>query len=303
MENVETKQENTESENTEPANQLPEALDTAESIDAEEARLWAMLVSRQGSPFHTAKNLEFTYTIRGGEMFVDRRSKSITKATISKAFRRVREDGGHEIQGPKALNCFGAPYVWAIFTALGVVVPGERKTVGRKRGRKPAGTMLIRTAEERDLPELLEIYNYEVQNGVATFDLNPKSLEDWAIWFKAHNTGNHPLIVAEWSGAVAGYASLSSYREKEAYAATVELSVYVAPGYRRRGVARKLIADILEDARRRDDIHTVISVITDGNEASVALHEEFGFVYSGTLKEVGEKFGRKLDVVNYQLMV
>ena len=100
MENVETKQENTESENTEPANQLPEALDTAESIDAEEARLWAMLVSRQGSPFHTAKNLEFTYTIRGGEMFVDRRSKSITRATISKAFRRVREDGGHEIQGP-----------------------------------------------------------------------------------------------------------------------------------------------------------------------------------------------------------
>ncbi len=163
--------------------------------------------------------------------------------------------------------------------------------------------MLIRTAEERDLPELLDIYNYEVINGVATFDLNPKSPEEWMKWFREHNTGNHPLIVAEVDGSVAGYASLSSYREKEAYAAAVELSVYVAPDYRRRGVARKLISGILEDARRRDDIHTVVSVITDGNDASVTLHEEFGFVYSGTLREVGEKFGRKLDIVNYQLMV
>ena len=163
--------------------------------------------------------------------------------------------------------------------------------------------MLIRTAEERDIPEMLEIYNYEVQNGVATFDLNPKSLEDWTVWFQEHNTGNHPLIVAELDGVVAGYASLSSYREKEAYAAAVELSVYVAPGFRRRGAARSLTLAILERARSRGDIHTVISVITGGNDASVALHEEFGFVYCGTLNEVGEKFGRKLDIVNYQLIL
>lgn len=280
-----------------------------EDFEEAEAKLWAMLISHQGKPFHTAKNLEFTYTIRGGEIFVDRRSKSITRATISKAFQRVREDADHQIGGPKALNCFGAPYVWAIFTAFGVAVPGVPKPSGRKRRQKAEDRgqdgylLLIRTAREQDLPELLEIYNYEVRNGVATFDLNLKSMEDWAVWFKSHNVDNHPLIVAETDGRVAGYASLSSYRDKEAYAATVELSVYVAPEFRRRGVARSLIAAILEDARSRDDIHTVISVITDGNEASVALHKEFGFVYSGTLREVGEKFGRKLDVVNYQLMV
>lgn len=163
--------------------------------------------------------------------------------------------------------------------------------------------MIIRVAKEQDVPEMMEIYNYEVLNGVATFDLNARNLEERMEWFRQHNVGNHPLIVAEQDGQVAGYASLSSYRDKEAYAATVELSVYVAPLFRRQGVARQLIAHILEDARSRDDIHTVISVITAGNEASVKLHKEFGFVYSGTLYEVGEKFGGKLDVVNYQLMV
>ena len=163
--------------------------------------------------------------------------------------------------------------------------------------------MIIRIAEEQDMPRLLDIYNYEVLNGVATFDLHPKSMEDRMGWFLEHNKDNHPLIVAEEDGRAVGYATLSPYRDKEAYAATVELSVYVDPAYRRRGVARRLMADILAEARGRDDINTVISVITDGNEASVKLHEEFGFVYSGTLKAVGEKFGRKLDVVNYQLMV
>lgn len=275
----------------------------AENWEEEEERLWEMLIAHQGEQFHTAKNLDFTYAVRGGEIFVDRRSKSITRATISKAYRRIREDAEHEIQGPKALNCFGAPYVWAVFTALGIVVPAERSRKRRRKKRMEEGFMLIRVAEERDVPNMRDIYNYEVLNGVATFDLNTKSMEDRMEWFREHNTGNHPLIVAEEDGRVMGYASLSSYRDKEAYAATVEMSVYVAPEFRRRGAARSLIAAILEDARRRDDIHTVISVITDGNDASVELHKEFGFVYSGTLREVGEKFGRKLDVVNYQLMV
>lgn len=100
-----------------------------------EKELWELLVSRQGQEFHTAKNLAFTYTIRGGEMFVDRRSKSITRATIAKAYQRVQEDSEHIIQGPKALNCFGAPYVWALFAALGIVQPAERKR--KKRSSNP----------------------------------------------------------------------------------------------------------------------------------------------------------------------
>lgn len=163
--------------------------------------------------------------------------------------------------------------------------------------------MIIRTAQKEDLQELLDIYNYEVLNGTATFDLHPKTYDERLEWFCAHNTGNHPLLTAEVDGHAAGYASLSPYREKEAYAATVELSVYVDPKYRRRGVARGLMKEILAWARASSDVHTVVSVITGGNEASLRLHESFGFEYCGVLREVGEKFGRRLDVVNLQLMV
>uniref|UniRef100_UPI0006D039B7 GNAT family N-acetyltransferase n=1 Tax=Clostridium sp. NkU-1 TaxID=1095009 RepID=UPI0006D039B7 len=163
--------------------------------------------------------------------------------------------------------------------------------------------MIIRTAEEKDMPELLDIYNYEVEHGLATFDLNPKNMEERLAWFREHNVGNHPLIVAEDDGKTVGYASLSSYRPKEAYAATVELSIYIDKDYRRRGIAGKLASAILEIARERDDIHTVISVITGENEASIRLHERLGFIHCGTIREVGLKFGKLLNIENFQLMV
>lgn len=163
--------------------------------------------------------------------------------------------------------------------------------------------MKIRTAREEDLPELLAIYNYEVEHGFATFDINPKTLEQRRPWLLAHNVGNHPLIVAEEDGRAVGYASLSPYREKEAYAATVELSLYMDKDYRRRGIAGRLLEEILSTARQREDIHTVVSVITGGNEASIRLHEKAGFTHCGTIREVGVKFGKRLDIENYQLMV
>ncbi len=163
--------------------------------------------------------------------------------------------------------------------------------------------MIIRAAKEQDVPCLLEIYNYEVENGTSTFDLKPRTLSDRLEWFYEHNIDNHPLIVAEEDGKAVAYASLSPYRTKEAYSATVELSVYVHPDYRKRGIARSLMIEILSMAREDASIHTVISVITGGNTGSINLHEELGFLHCGTMKEVGVKFGKFLDIVNYQMMV
>lgn len=163
--------------------------------------------------------------------------------------------------------------------------------------------MDIRKAEQRDLRALLDIYNYEVAHGVATLDLALKTLPEWQVWFDAHNVENHPLFVAEENGRVTGYASLSSYREKEAYQSTVELSIYIHPEHRRKGTAGALMAFILDVARADERIHTVVSVITTGNEASCRLHEKFGFTFCGTIREVGMKFGRYLDIDNYSLRV
>lgn len=79
--------------------------------------LWRLLEQQQGETFYTAKNLPFTYEIRGGEMFVDRRSKSITKATFKRALERVKEEP-EKVTGPKSLNVFGAPYIFALLLGL-----------------------------------------------------------------------------------------------------------------------------------------------------------------------------------------
>lgn len=163
--------------------------------------------------------------------------------------------------------------------------------------------MRIRQAEQRDFTELLHIYNYEVIHGVSTLDLHARTTAEWQAWFDCHNVENHPLFVAVIEGRVAGYASLSSYREKEAYRSTVELSIYVSPDFRRRGVATELMSYILEEARKDERTHTVVSVITSGNEASRKLHEKFGFEFCGTIKEVGVKFGVYQDIENYRLGV
>lgn len=163
--------------------------------------------------------------------------------------------------------------------------------------------MEIRLAGREDVPALLDIYNYEVINGVATLDLNTRTLEEWYEWYDAHNKDNHPLIVGVEDGEITGYASLSEYRQKEAYKTTVELSIYVSPNHRKKGVGRALMAHILEMAKNDERTHCVVSVITAGNEASTKLHAEFGFTYCGTIPEVGAKFGRMLDIENYALIL
>ncbi len=161
----------------------------------------------------------------------------------------------------------------------------------------------IRTTELRDLPRLLSIYNYEVLHGTATLDLHAKTAKDWNVWYATHRLGNHFSLTAEADGIAIGYATLSGYREKEAYKTTAELSIYVAADQRQKGVASALLAEIIRIARQRGDLHTIVSVITSGNDASIALHKKFGFTYCGTVREVGTKFGRMLDIHNYQLIL
>lgn len=163
--------------------------------------------------------------------------------------------------------------------------------------------MLIRTAQENDLKSLTDIYNHEVLNGVATFDLHPKTPDERKEWFSAHNKDNHPLIVAELNNETAGYASLSPYREKEAYSQTVELSVYVDAKFRGMGIGSALMAEIIKLAKQDKRTVKIISVITRENETSCYLHKKFGFEYCGTITRVGKKFGKYLDIVNYSLDV
>lgn len=163
--------------------------------------------------------------------------------------------------------------------------------------------MIIRKAEKKDIPRLLEIYNYEVINGVSTLDLNLKTLDEWNKWFDLHSTAEHPLLAAECDGIVAGYATLSPYRQKEAYKSTAELSVYIAPEFRRQGIASALMEEILNIARKNGSLHLIVSVITSGNAASESLHKKFGFSCCGTIHEAGFKHGEFRSIDNFELIL
>ena len=161
----------------------------------------------------------------------------------------------------------------------------------------------IRRARIDHVSPCLTIYNYEVVNGVATFDLEPRTLPEWQEWFDAHKTSEHCIFVGIMDDVVVGYASLSPYRPKEAYKSTVELSIYIHQDYRGRGIATQLMTHILEIAKNNPLLHNVVSVITAGNEGSTKLHARFGFTYCGLTPQVGFKHGKYQDTETYALLV
>ncbi|MBL0389488.1 N-acetyltransferase [Tumebacillus sp. ITR2] len=159
----------------------------------------------------------------------------------------------------------------------------------------------IRKARIEDLPAMLSIYNRAVETTTATFDLELQTYERREAWFHKYDD-QHPLIVAEKDGKIAGYGCLSKFRDKPAYRNSVENSVYIDERYQRQGIGKALLEELLKLARDAG-YHTVIAGITVGNEGSVKLHEAFGFVLCGRFRQVGYKFDAWQDVEFYQLML
>lgn len=161
---------------------------------------------------------------------------------------------------------------------------------------------LIRKAQLADLPQLKDIYNDAVLHSTATFDLSPRDDADRLAWFQAHQERNYLLFVYKADGVIAGYASLSRYRERPAFDGAVELSIYLHPDFRGQHIGSQLMQKILAFAEQQPDIDTVISLITSENAISVHLHEAFGFSLCGIIRKCGKKFGRYLDLSVYQIL-
>ena len=154
----------------------------------------------------------------------------------------------------------------------------------------------LRPLAARDIEAVFAIYDDEVLRGTATFDTAPSTPESRAAWLSAHGAGARPAIVAVGDGGeIAGYAALSAYSDRLAYARTAENSVYVHRAHRGRGIGRLLLAALLGGAREAG-ISVLVARITTESVASRALHVSLGFRPVGTLRRVGEKFGRILDV-------
>jgi L-amino acid N-acyltransferase YncA len=152
----------------------------------------------------------------------------------------------------------------------------------------------IRRVGPEDLGSITDIYNAAVLKTTATFDTEPKTLDEQKVWFKHHGP-KHLILVAESDGAVVGWASLSQWSDRCAYSGTAEISLYVREDVQGKDIGRKLLETIVDEGRNAG-LHTLIARITEGNDISVHLHESVGFRHVGIMKEVGRKFGKVLDV-------
>jgi len=162
--------------------------------------------------------------------------------------------------------------------------------------------MRTRLAEPRDAEATRAIYNLEVAETTVTFDLVPRSLADQMAWIAEHSGGHPALVAVDDHKKVQGFASLSPFRPRPAYAPTVEDSVYVRRESRGHGIGELLLRDLLSVATDHG-FHSVVARIVGGHDASIALHDKCGFEQVGCEREVGRKFGRWLDVVLMQKML
>lgn len=162
--------------------------------------------------------------------------------------------------------------------------------------------MQIRRATPDDLAAINDIYNYYVLRSTSTYQTEPETLDARRTWFE-HHTDKYPVTVAtSEQGTVVGWASLSRFHPRAAYARTVENSVYVHHDHQRQGIGRALLKDLIMRARTIGH-HTIIAGIDADQPASIALHTGAGFTQVGRLHEVGHKFDCWLHVIYMQKML
>jgi L-amino acid N-acyltransferase YncA len=158
----------------------------------------------------------------------------------------------------------------------------------------------IRPALPHDVAAITRIYAHAVLHGTASFETEPPDEAEMTRRQNVLLAGGFPYLVAEFSGAVAGYAYAGPYRARPAYRFTVEDSIYVEMDAHRHGIGRALLERLLADAQMRG-FRQMIAVIGDSAQRpSIALLESLGFRHVGTLEAVGFKFGRWLDTVLMQ---
>jgi L-amino acid N-acyltransferase YncA len=160
--------------------------------------------------------------------------------------------------------------------------------------------MQVRPATPADLPEIQSIYAFHVLHGTGTFEEAPPSVEEMTQRFDKVTSHGWSWLVATDETGVLGYAYYTQFRDRSAYRYCAEDSVYVREDVRGQGVGKVLVMRLIEDATAQG-MRQMIAVIGDSeNVGSIGVHASLGFHMVGTMKAVGVKFGRWLDVVSMQ---
>ncbi|MEU2426369.1 N-acetyltransferase family protein [Streptomyces sp. NPDC007851] len=163
-------------------------------------------------------------------------------------------------------------------------------------------TVTVRPAEAPDAEAVRAIRNHAIEHSTALWTETPQTAAEGAAWFAAHLERGSALVaeVSDAPGEVAGFAVYGPWRALDGYRHTVENSVYVREDRQGLGVGSALLAALVVAAREAGH-HVMIAGIEARNVSSVRLHERFGFEHAGTVREVGTKFGRWLDLTLMRL--
>ena len=166
---------------------------------------------------------------------------------------------------------------------------------------EPEFSYSLRDATERDVPDMLEIYNHYVANSTVTFDEDALTLKEMRSKFRHQRDAGYPWVVAvSPSGQVLGYANVSPWKPKAAYRYTVEDSIYLGPASTGKGLGTALMTELIAKSKAAG-MKEIIAVIADkGADASIRMHERFGFKNVGHMGKVGFKFGRWLGTYMLQ---
>ncbi|MEK4578867.1 MULTISPECIES: GNAT family N-acetyltransferase [Bacillus] len=159
---------------------------------------------------------------------------------------------------------------------------------------------MIREAMKEDVTFILDIYNDAILNSTAVYAYKPVTLENRIDWYEQKKADCNPILVYELDNKVVGFATFGPFRAWPAYKYSIEHSIYVDKEYRKNGIGKSLMKELIAIAQKREYM-TLIAGIDAENEKSIAMHKNFGFVYSGTIKKAGYKFNRWLDLAFYQL--
>ena len=163
-------------------------------------------------------------------------------------------------------------------------------------------TLTIRPATSADLPAIQAIYAHHVLTGTGTFEIDPPDEADLSKRMAKVAARGWPWLVSvSEHGDVNGYAYAGPFRERAAYDATVEDSIYLAPSAIGQGIGKALLSALIERCREQGAAEMLAVIGDSDNQASIGLHKALGFSNAGLLRGVGVKFGRTLDVVILQL--
>ncbi|HBL84460.1 MAG: GNAT family N-acetyltransferase [Clostridiales bacterium GWF2_38_85] len=159
-------------------------------------------------------------------------------------------------------------------------------------------TVTFKKLEEKHFQAVYDIYDYYVLNSTASFHLSCISQEEARSIFFPPNP-LHEAFVIETDDMVIGYAKYSQYKKREGYNETAEVAIYLSSEYTGKGIGLKAL-EFLEKSARKNGFHVLLACICFENKASIFLFEKAGYEKCAHYKEIGKKFGRYMDVVDYQ---